>query len=280
MPGLLTLVRSLTVIYNPYQRDYPPQYAIPMAGGGRGATAMRESAKAATALAAGALAKAARGAFPKKKAKAARAAAHARSRGTRKAQAHDARARASQSVAYKRGSYKKKGASKWEKRFPQVIKQKYWLTEYTNYKNIAAPGHLTGQMQGTVLNPTGLYSIDSGSAESASVVVLALNNTEAHWVSSCKLNIPTIVNTRYYRTPRLSTRVKLDPIVPVSSYADRRQGQWLQPPLELPQPTTHSYGNRMQEIRTYSLGHVRCSRTGVVRLLWTIRSPQDPSPTP
>lgn len=65
--------------------------------------------------------------------------------------------------------------------FPPSHQAKYWLTEYTNYKNIAAPGHLTGQMQGTVLNPTGLYSIDSGSAESASVVVLALNNTEAHW---------------------------------------------------------------------------------------------------
>lgn len=161
---------SRTQSYNPYRSDYVPEYAIPGAGTSTKAKAMRQSAKVASSLAAGIIGKAARSAFPKKKAKAARAASSARARGTRTAQAHDARARASQSVAYKRGSYKKKGASKWEKRFPQVIKQKYWLTEYTNYKNIAAPGHLTGQMQGTVLNPTGLYSIDSGSAESASVV--------------------------------------------------------------------------------------------------------------
>lgn len=35
--------------------------------------------------------------------------------------------------------------------------------------------------QGTVKNATGLYSVDSGHVDSASVVVLAINNTESHW---------------------------------------------------------------------------------------------------
>lgn len=47
--------------------------------------------------------------------------------------------------------------------------------------NISAPNAPAGQIQGTVKNATALYSTDSGHVDSASVVVLALNNTEAHW---------------------------------------------------------------------------------------------------
>lgn len=165
-------------VYNPYvDRDHPT-YAMPKAGGGPRNAAMRQSAKAVQALAAGVIGKAARAAFAEKKRTAAKASQ--RNANRYKAAAADQRARASNSVAYKRGPYKKTG-SKYERRFPQVLKQRYYLTDAVNYKAISAPGGAAGQVQGTVVNQTALYSADSKDVKSASVVVLAVNNTEAHW---------------------------------------------------------------------------------------------------
>lgn len=91
-----------------------------------------------------------------------------------------ARSKRAGKTKYSRGKYANK-VHKWEHRYPQIIKQKYWLTNPNNYMTIAAPNAPPGQVQGTVINATGLYSTDALTDDSASVVVLCLNNTEAHW---------------------------------------------------------------------------------------------------
>lgn len=171
-------------INNPYrfpnpaddQRHYPPR-----AGGGARNRVGRESLKAAQALAAGVIGKGFRSAWGKKKAAASRSAAHAAHRAPKKTTRVDNLASRSIRAGYapkKRGRH---SHSKYEQRYPQLIKQKYWLTSHLNYKPIVAPDGSIGQLQGTVINATGLYSADSLSDDSASVVVLSLNNTEQHW---------------------------------------------------------------------------------------------------
>lgn len=146
----------MPVVYNPYARPYPPQYPIPMAGGGPMAQAAAGSAAALGALAAGIGGKAALAAKraltkqtldkTRKKRR-----THARTKASVPSGAQTALTRAvagqtrGKAAAYKRGPYAKK-VSKWEHRYPQIIKQHYWMTDHSKYMDISAPNAPAGQM--------------------------------------------------------------------------------------------------------------------------------------
>ena len=62
------------------------------------------------------------------------------------------------------------------RRFPQTLAQKYYLTNISSYVDLV-PG-----IDGTIVNPTMLYSKPSSEFSTSSIVVLNVANTEAHWI--------------------------------------------------------------------------------------------------
>lgn len=160
---------------------------------------MRASAKALTGLAAGIGGKAARSAFPKKKAAKARASASAGRRGTASKKAGTTNYNRKNQAYLLNKSSAKKGSGRVAgliAKYPQILTQRFPLCQPYDFTNIGT----TNLPQGTITTQSDRYSTPSTGHRTASIVVLAVQNTEALWNTVPNASLDAVARPPVART--------------------------------------------------------------------------------